>query len=303
MTAPTASGRCDLHTHSTCSDGTVPPREVVRLAKEARLDAVALTDHDTFDGVAEASDEGAKRGIRVIPGVELSLPHEGTFHLIALGVDPSSAGIRGVADRLREGRGPRNQEIIRRLREAGFDVTIEEVEREAQGAVVARPHFARVLVKRGFVTSFHEAFDRWLGKGRPCYADRARVTLAEAVSAAHAAGGATVVCHPYTLGLADDAAFVAFLKECGAAGVDAVEVRTGAGTASDERRWEAVAGAAGLLPSGGSDFHGENRPDLKIGSGRGRLHVPVEWLEALLERARARSQPGASGAGPAGATS
>jgi predicted metal-dependent phosphoesterase TrpH len=285
----TASGRCDLHLHSTASDGTVPPREVVRLAKEARLDAMALTDHDTFDGVEEALDEGARRGIRVVPGVELSLPHAGTFHMIALGVDPANAAIRGVADLLREGRGPRNAEIVRVLNGLGFDLTLEDVEREAPGGVVARPHIARVMVKRGWARSFQDAFDQWLGKGRPAYVDRARVSVAAAVAATRAAGGATIVCHPYTLLLGDDAAFVAFLRDCGEAGVDAVEVRTGRATAADERRWEAIAAAAGMLPSGGSDFHGDNKPDLRIGSGKGRLHVPMEWLEALLDRARSRA--------------
>lgn len=279
---------CDLHVHSTRSDGTVTPAEVVRLAREARLDAVALTDHDTLDGVAEAADAGAHLGIRVIPGVELSLPHEGTFHMIVLGGDPSNPELLRVAAELRDGRGPRNQEIVDRLRAHGMDITIDEVRAEARGDVVARPHIARVLVRKGIVRSLQDAFDIWLAKGRPAYVDRVRVTLDEAVAAAHACGGATVVCHPHTLGYTDDAAYAAFFDRCRVAGVDALEVRTGRGTKSDERRWESFAAASGLLRSGGSDFHGDVKPDLKIGSGRGRLRVPTEWLEALLAQANER---------------
>ena len=280
---------CDLHVHSTKSDGTVAPAEVVRRAKDARLAAMALTDHDTFDGIAEALEAGRKHGIRVVPGIELSLPHKSTFHMIGLAVDPGNARILAVAAALREGRGPRNDEIVGKLRALGIDVTIDEVRAEAGGDVVARPHFARVLVKRRVVGSLQEAFDRFLKKGAPAYAERTRVDLAEAVDAVRDAGGATVICHPFTLGHGDDdAATLAELRALAAAGVDAVEVRCGRSTPSDIARWEGLARDAGLLPSGGSDFHGDNKPDLKIGRGRGRLRVPLEWLEALEDRARRR---------------
>ena len=281
---------CDLHTHSTRSDGTVAPAEVVRRAREARLAAMALTDHDTFDGIAEALDAGKKHGIRVVPGIELSLPHQATFHMIGLAVDPANARILAVATALREGRGPRNAEIVEKLRALGVDVTIDEVHAEAGGDVVARPHFARVLVKKGVVGSMQEAFERFLKKGAPAYAERMRVDLPEAVAAIRDAGGASVICHPFTLGHGDDdAATLAELRALAAAGVDAVEVRCGRSTPSDIERWEGLAKDAGLLPSGGSDFHGDNKPDLKIGSGRGRLRVPLEWLEALEARAKSRA--------------
>jgi len=280
---------CDLHVHSTCSDGTVAPAEVVRRGREARLAAMALTDHDTFDGVPEALEAGRKHGIRVVPGIELSLPHQATFHMIGLAVDPGNARILAVAAALREGRGPRNLEIVGKLRALGVDVTIEEVAAEAGGDVVARPHFARVLVKRRVFGSLQEAFDRFLKKGAPAYAERTRVDLSEAVAAIRDAGGASVVCHPFTLGHGDDdAATLAELRALAAAGVDAVEVRCGRSTPSDIARWEGLARDAGLLPSGGSDFHGDNKPDLKIGRGRGRLRVPLEWLEALEDRAKRR---------------
>jgi predicted metal-dependent phosphoesterase TrpH len=283
-----AGERCDLHVHSTCSDGTVAPAEVVRRAKSARLAAMALTDHDTFDGVAEALDAGRRFGIRVVPGIELSLPHAGTFHMIGLAVDPACPRLRAVADLLNGGRGPRNREIVAKLAALGVEVTIEEVEAEAGGDVVARPHVARVLVKKGVVGSIQEAFDRYLKKGAPAYADRPRVELSEAIAAIREAGGASVLCHPFTLGFDDDASILAELRRLAAAGLDAVEVRCGRSTPKEIARWEGLARDAGLLPSGGSDFHGDNKPDLKIGTGRGRMRIPLEWLEAMEDRARSR---------------
>jgi hypothetical protein len=286
------TGLCDLHVHSTCSDGTVAPAEVVRRAREAGLDAVALTDHDTFDGIDEALAAGRELGIRVVPGIELSLPHAGTFHMIGLGVDTGNARLAAAAALLRDGRGPRNLEIVAKLRALGLDVSIEEVEAEAGGDVVARPHFARALVGKRFVSSLQEAFDRYLKKGAPAYADRPRVELPDAIAAIRDAGGASVLCHPFTLGLADDVQIVDELRRMAAAGLDAVEVRCGGSTKAEDRRWEALAAQAGLLPCGGSDFHGDNKPHLKIGSGRGRMRIPVEWLEALLSRARGRATAG-----------
>jgi 3',5'-nucleoside bisphosphate phosphatase len=279
---------CDLHVHSNRSDGTLPPAEVVRRGKDAGLAAMALTDHDTFAGVAEALAAGASLGIRVVPGVELSLPHEGTFHLIGLCVDPTNERLLRLAAVARDGRGPRNAEIVAKLAAMGIPVTIEEVLAEAGGDVIARPHIARVLLKKRYVGSIQDAFDRFLRKGAPAYAERARVDLAEAVETVRGAGGVTVLCHPMTLGIDEDAAVVAELQRLAAAGVDAVEVRCGRSTQSENERWERMASEAGLLPSGGSDFHGDNKPDLRVGTGRGRLRVPLAWLEALEARAASR---------------
>lgn len=282
---------CDLHVHSTASDGTVAPAEVVRRARHAKLAAVALTDHDTFAGIPEALDAGRKLGIRVVPGIELSLPHEGTFHMIGVSVDPSNARLVAVADLLNDGRGPRNREIVAKLVALGVDVTIEEVEAEAGGDVVARPHVARVLLNKKVVGSLQEAFDRYLKKGAPAYADRPRVELSEAIGAIRGAGGASVLCHPFTLGFDEDEPMLAELRRLAAAGLDAVEVRCGRSTPKEIARWEGLARDAGLLPSGGSDFHGDNKPDLKIGTGRGKMRIPLAWLEALEERARLRARP------------
>ncbi|MCG3133121.1 MAG: 3',5'-nucleoside bisphosphate phosphatase [Planctomycetes bacterium] len=289
MTAASVTAAfCDLHVHSTASDGSVPPRDVVRLARDAGLAAFALTDHDTMDGYAEACDEGAKLGVRVVPGVELSVPHEGTCHVIALGVTPGHPSIEALASRFRRGREERNEGIVAKLRALGIDVTMEDVRREAKGAIVARPHFAAALVKKGAVRNQWDAFERYLAKGAPAYVDRDRADLADVVRSVRAAGGATVICHPFTLGYDDSEETLDFLVSARNAGVDALEVRYGRYTRSDEKRWEKLAGKAGLLPSGGSDFHGAAKPGIKVGSGSGRMRVPLEWLDALLDRAASR---------------
>lgn len=287
------SAACDLHLHTDRSDGTTPPRDLVGLAADARLAVMAVTDHDTFDAVEQAQDEGRRRGIRVVPGVELSLDHRGTFHMIALAVDPGNAEIRRVAETLREGRTGRNAAVFARLAELGAPVDPDAVARLAGGDVVARPHIAQALVAAGHVRGFQEAFDRYLGKGAPAYVDRPRVELADAVAAVRSAGGVSVVCHPFTLGYdtadtAGEAELRSFLRGLAAAGVDAMEVRCTPFGASEEAWWESVAADVGLLPSGGSDFHGSRKAGVRVGTGRGRLRVPVEWFEALEERASGR---------------
>jgi predicted metal-dependent phosphoesterase TrpH len=288
---------CDLHTHSTASDGTESPAEVVRLARRAGLAALALTDHDTFDGIPEALDAGRKQGVRIVVGTELSLPHDtGSFHMIALGVDPGNARIRDVAGRLRDARGPRNRAMVEKLNALGIDVTLAEVEEEAGGPdqVVSRPHIARVLLRKGVVREFQEAFDRYLGRGAAAYVERERVGFDECVAATRDAGGATILCHPFTLGFGvpglpeDEERFVEWLRGLAARGLDAMEVRYGSYSPKQERFFTAAAERAGLLPSGGSDFHGSIKPAVKVGTGRGRLQVPVAWLDALIERAESR---------------
>ncbi len=271
----------------------------MRLARRAGLAAVALTDHDTFAGIDEALDAGRKQGIRVVVGAELSLPHPtGSFHMIALGVDPANAAIRDVAGLLCDARGPRNLAIVEKLQALGIDITVEEVAEQAggggEGQVVARPHIAEVLVRTGAARDAQDAFDRYLGRGAAAYVERDRPDLATAVAATREAGGVTILCHPFTLGfnVPGDAAgvgrFSAWLRTAAEAGIDAMEARYGSYTKRQERFFEKATRDAGLLPSGGSDFHGSLKPGLRVGVGRGRLRVPIGWLDALIERAESR---------------
>jgi len=289
MAAVPAPDLTDLHAHSTASDGTVRPAEVVRIAKRIGLRAIALTDHDTLDGIEEAATEARHLGIEFVPGCEISLDGApGTFHMVGLLVDPADRDLRERLDFVRVGREARNAGMVEKLGTLGIRVTVEEVAAEAGGDVVGRPHFARVLVKRGIVRDFREAFERFLGKGRAAYVERDRLPLAEAIGAIRGAGGVAVLAHPYTIGHADPAAYDAWLGRMAAGGLDGIETVYTEHSTADEERFRALARRHGLLESGGSDFHGENKKNTDIGIGHGSLRVPYAYLEAMRARAAAR---------------
>ena len=272
----------DLHTHTTHSDGTLAPRAVVALAKEVGLTAVAITDHDTMAGVPEALAEGIRAGIEVVPGVELSLAcATGSLHLIGLFVDPGSPALLAALARVVEGRRNRNCEIVERLARLGVPVSIEEVCANAGGEVVARPHFARALVRRGYVGTMKEAFDRFLARGGPAYVDRYRLPVEESIRLLRGAGGRAVLCHPHTLGLGEGEALEGFVGGLKGLGLDAIEAWYPDYDARQEALYRALAERLGLLLSGGSDFHGPGVSEVRLGRGRGGLAVPDGALDAL----------------------
>jgi len=284
----------DLHLHSTASDGMLAPAVVVRRAREAGLSAIAITDHDTTAGVPEAMAEGARVGLEVVPGVEVSIGHAHTFHMIGLFVDLEDHVLAEALERVRDGRAERNRALVSRLGELSLPVTLREVREYAGGDVVARPHFARALVARGYVGTTKEAFDRHIGKGRPGYVDRFRLTAEETIGLIRGAGGVSVLCHPSTLrldmsgdGCGPDALlpFVIDLRE---KGLDAIEVFYPDHDPPTEASLRAIAREADLLESGGSDFHGHTKKDVRNGIGGARLDVPDAVLEALRERALSR---------------
>ena len=280
----------DLHVHSTASDGELAPAAVVRHAKGRGLSALALTDHDTTAGVPEAQAAGVEEGLEVIPGVEISLDMEpGTFHMIGLFVDLDHAPLQDGLERVRSGRNRRNVQIAERLSEMGMPVRMRDVTALAGGEVVARPHFARLMVESGYVGSVMEAFRRFLGKGRPAYVDRLRLDVGEAIQLIRDAGGVSVLCHPHTLGLKDEAATLPPLLETWAGlGLDAMEVLYGDNTKNAVRVYREMARAAGLLESGGSDFHGFKGRKAKMGIGGGGRPIPPVVMEMLRERAQSR---------------
>lgn len=277
----------DLHSHSTASDGTDEPAEVVGLAHAAGLSALALTDHDTLEHLAEAKAAAAEHRIRLVPGCEISCElgdrAPGTMHLLVYFADDDPGPLR---DRLREmqgGRGDRNVQIVDTLRANGMDITFEEVLEVAGDGSVGRPHIARVLLRRGYVDSIQDAFDRWLAKGRPAYFDRVRLTPEDSIDLAHASGAITVLAHPLSLDL-ERGALEVFLDELASAGLDGVECEYGRYTPDERAGLRAEAEARGLAVTGGSDYHGANKPDLAVGVGRGDLVVPDDLLDALESR-------------------
>lgn len=268
----------DLHTHSTVSDGSDQPAEVVEMAAGAGCASVALTDHDCLDGIGEARQRGAELGVEVVAGCELSCAHAGTMHVLVYFVEPGDGPLQDRLVQLQEIREARNRRLC-----VALDLSYDELLAEAGGRGAGRPHAAALLVRADRAASIDDAFDRFLAKGRPGYVEKERLQPAEALDLATRSGGVPVLAHPLSLGLAPAAlrAAVAELAELGLAGIEAIygrypaEVRTGLAD---------LAAEAGLVATGGSDHHGRYKPDLSVGVGTGDLHVPDQVLADLTAR-------------------
>ena len=273
----------DLHTHSVYSDGSEQPSRVVELAAEHGCSALALTDHDTLGGIAEATTRAAEVGIELVRGCEVSCDFEDrTLHVLCYFV-PDDSPLSTELERLREDRGRRNLLMVERLVSLGLPITYEEVFEKAGGTGIGRPHFAAVLVDHGVVSDANEAFDRYLGRGRPGYVKKSRVLIGEVIDLARRSGALTSVAHPWSLGLErhDLDAQLATWAEVGLVGCESYYSRY-----SGELRGELVkiSRRHGLVPTGGSDFHGTYRPGVEVGRGIGDLAVPDEALEELRAR-------------------
>jgi predicted metal-dependent phosphoesterase TrpH len=255
----------DLHTHSAESDGTLGPAELVRLARDTGLSALALTDHDTTAGLAEAERAAAKAGIRLIPGIEIEVSHTGgEFHLLGLGISGWRGALTETLQTLQRERTLRNHVILGRMRDAGLDVDYSEVEDLAGGEIVGRPHFARLLVSKGFAKNTDDAFQRFLKPGMPYYAPKKALTLREAAELVHSAGGKAVIAHPLSLYLGWGALpdrIKAFRDE----GVDGLEAYHSNASYRECRRLEDIARGLDLLVTAGSDFHGNHIPSRRLG--------------------------------------
>ncbi|MCX8131321.1 MAG: PHP domain-containing protein [Clostridia bacterium] len=273
----------DLHTHSTASDGSMTPRELVRHAKECGLSAIALTDHDTVEGVDEAIDEGKRIGLEVVAGVEISADYKPEMHILGYFFDESHKNIKATLEKLRENRRIRNPKIINKLNEIGFDINLEEVEAEAAGSVVGRPHIAKVLVKKGYVRSVEEAFEKYLSSGKPAYFKKDKMKPEESIQSIINAGGIPVIAHPKYLEHTLDELDKLFgsLKNAGLMGIEAYYVDN---TKDDTGNLLRLAIKHELLPTGGSDFHGNFKNGIDIGKGRGNLKIPYNLLEKLKQQ-------------------
>lgn len=280
----------DLHAHTTASDGTDSPARVVESAAALGLSAVAVTDHDTTEGLEEAAAAAIEVGVELVAGVELSLEWgRGTMHLLALLVD-DAAWLSSRLEEVRRGRVSRNLEMVERLQAQGVAITIEEVRAESSRGTVGRPHFASVLVRKGYAADIGEAFLRHLGRGCPAYVERRRIAPSEAIALAHRAGGVAVLAHPLTLGV-EGPDLSALLGELAAQGLDGVEAHYGAYRRSTRSALAALARRHGLIPSGGSDYHGRFKPEISLGVGRGDLVVPEQVLAELREAADRHPAP------------
>lgn len=267
-TAP-APAFVDLQVHSTASDGALPPAAVVQAAADAGLYAIALTDHDSVDGLPEAIEAGARLGVRIVPGVELSSHFEGEeLHLLGLHLANLDA-MRAALLEFQGQRVQRAERIVATLNAHGIPVTMEAVLAEAGTGAVGRPHIARALLAGGWVREFREAFDKWIGWGRPAYMAKETFDVADAIALVHRAGGIAVWAHPGELATP---ARIARLAELG---LDAVEVLHPSHPPYLVQRLVENTEKAGLIPSGGSDWHGTHDGPRKLG---GQL-VPKIWLD------------------------
>ena len=274
----------DLHTHSTASDGSDKPAALMAIAASAGVSAVALTDHDTIEGLAEARAAAAEAGVRLVQGCELSCEvGSATMHLLVYFLEDGPGPLQDRLSGLQATRADRNRRIVGVLQDHGLDITLDEIAAEAGGGSVGRPHVAGVLLGKGYVSSVQEAFDVWLAKGRPAYLDRERLLPAEAISLAHASGAVAVLAHPTSLGY-EGPALEKFVAGLAADGLDGMECEYGRYTPELRAALRAMADRLGLAVTGGSDYHGRYKPDLAVGSGLGDLAVPDSLLDALEAR-------------------
>ncbi len=280
----------DLHCHSTASDGTYAPAEVARLASHREISGLSLTDHDTVAGVAEAAAEARRLGMTFLPGIEISaeFPHPGTLHILGYGIDPQSASLRDLTRQLIEGRDNRNPRIIDRLNALNIPISMAEVEAEAGGKVIGRPHIAAVLVRRGVVGSIKEAFNAYLAPGGLAYFDKERLSPRRALEMIRESGGLPVLAHPVQLRTENDAQLERVLKDLLDLGLAGLEVIHSDHDAALVEKYGRLADRYGLLKTGGSDFHGQNKLNIDLGKANGR-RVPRAWMEALIDRCSASS--------------
>jgi predicted metal-dependent phosphoesterase TrpH len=284
----------DLHTHSTVSDGSEPPGRIPEMAAAAGCSAVALTDHDSLDGLAEAGAAAQRVGVTLVPGCEISCRKPppppgrpaigGSVHMLVYYVEPGEGPLQDELGELRRDRAERNLRLRARLAELGVPVDYDAMVAEAGGeAGLGRPHFARALVRAGAAADVDDAFDRWLADGGAAYVPKSRLSPADVVGLARSSGGVAVLAHPLTLGL-DPSALERLVGELAEAGLVGIEAVYGRYTTDQRRGLRQMARRRGLVATGGSDYHGSFKPDLEVGTGMGDLDVPDSALDELAAR-------------------
>ena len=275
--------RIDLHTHSTCSDGSMAPAELVRHAKVSGLCAMALSDHDTVSGVDEAMATGWEIGVEVIPAIELSAVSATETHILGYFIDPHAPELVQALGRIRDIRVERLTETCAMLKSHAIDVSMEEVRAIAGGGVLCRAHIAKIMTEKGYAESPRDAFNRWLNVGCPCYSETQAITDEEAISLIRAAGGDAYLAHLHLTKLPDDA-LDAFVARLTAAGLHGIEGYYTDYTAEMAEKYRALAKKHHLAISGGTDFHGSFKPHISIGQGLGNMEIPYTVLAEMKKR-------------------
>ncbi len=277
---------CDLHAHTTASDGDLSPVELVNLAVETGLSALGVTDHDTVGGIAEAIEAAKIAGLALAPGVEISAEFvPGTLHMLGYFIDHECPELLEALEGMRGGRDVRNSKIIGKLNDLGLSISMDEVLAAAGGDSISRNHIAQVILEKGYCAERQEVFDKYLAKGAAAYFDRLRYGPRESIELIRSAGGLPVLAHPYQTKLEGEEleSLVEELTGYGLAGIEALYTKH---SPEQTAHYLAMAKRFGLLVTGGSDFHGNSKPDVKLGSGHGELEVPLELFERLRKAAK-----------------
>jgi len=279
--------RIDLHIHSTASDGTLSPLEILTLAQELNIAAISITDHDTLEGSKDALSCGIPPSVKFLTGVEISadpppsFSFAGSFHILGYAVDVKNQELNHTLSKLKDSRENRNPRILKRLSSLGIEIALEEVLNLAGGSQTGRPHIAQLMVKKGYVPSIDAAFDEYLGNGKPAYVNRFRFECEKTIQAILNAGGIPVLAHPFLLNIKNEVLenLIATLKEMGLRGI---EVYYPEHTQDIIAYYTRLARHYNLLITGGTDFHGDINPEIKMGSGKGDLFIPYALYEKLI---------------------
>lgn len=270
----------DLHTHSTCSDGSLTPSELVKKTAETGLAAIALTDHDTVDGLYEAFEAGKKYGVEVISGIEFSLKTDREVHMLGLNFTPECPSIRNELEQMKINRQKRNREVLRKLNELNINITDEDVAAQSTSDIVGRSQIAKAMKLKGYVSSVQEAFDKYLSFGKPAFVKRETLSPEKTISIIKESGGKAFLAHLNQIGLPDKELFD-FLKELKSYGLYGIEGYYSDYTEEMNKKYRKMAEELDLKLSGGSDFHGSNKDNYNLGTGHGNLKIPYSLLNYI----------------------
>lgn len=271
----------DLHVHSNCSDGTFSPSQLVEYALEKGLQAIALTDHDTTEGIEEARAAAQNTSLQVIPGIELSTAFWGRdIHILGLNIDPENTYFQEKIKAFQQEREQRNRTMISRMQKEGLRITWQDMADNFPDSIWTRAHFARFLADTGQVHTLAEAINRFLGDHAPCFVPRNKVTPFEAVKMIHQGKGKAVLAHPLLYHLTEEQ-LEELVQSLVQSGLDGIEAIYSTNTGLDEVRMRQLAKKYGIFITGGSDFHGSNKPSIDLGKGRGNLKIPAYLLDNL----------------------
>jgi len=276
----------DLHCHTTESDGTFTPEQVVKKASSKGIKHLAITDHDNINGVKAAIQAGKKYDVEVIPGVEISIQFEpGTMHICGYFIDPDNEKLRHKLNIVQEARRKRNPQIIQKLNELGIEIDLDEVREEAGSSQVGRPNIAKVLLKKGYVENVQEAFDKYLAKGAACYVNKKRLELQPAIDTIKNSGGVPILAHPVQLGLGNEEEYIEIFSKLKEKGIIGVEAYSTHHNEEENKKFYRLASSIDMLITGGSDFHGSNKPNVHLGEFGEEVKAD---LEQFLEYSNSR---------------